>query len=109
MRLQRLTTLSIFSTLLLIVSLFISGVAEANNAPTTVGTIPDQKVKLGGGDIAIEVDGYFSDPDGDELVFAAGSSDTAIATVSVSGPTVTVSPVAEGTVTITIDAGTPTD
>ena len=103
MILQRLT-LSIFSTLLLIVSIFISGVAEANNAPTTVGTIPDQKVKLGGGAIAIEVDGYFQDIDDDQLVFAAGSSDTAIATVSVSQVTVAVSPVAEGTVTITVDA-----
>ena len=100
--LQRLRTPSIFLILLLVVS--VSGVAEANNAPTTVGTIPSESVKLGGGAIAIEVDGYFSDPDGDELVFAAGSSDTGIATVSVSGPTVAVSPVAEGTVTITIDA-----
>ena len=102
--LQRLKTLSIFLILLLVISVSVSGVAEANNAPTTVGTIPSESVKLGGGAIAIEVDGYFSDPDGDVLVFAAGSSDTGIATVSVSGPTVAVAPVAEGTVTITVDA-----
>ena len=102
--LQRLKTLSIFLILLLVVSVSVSGVAEANNAPTTVGTIPSESVKVGGGAIAIEVDGYFSDPDDDELVFAAGSSDTGIATVSVSGATVAIAPVAEGTVTITVDA-----
>ena len=102
--LQQLRTLSIFLSLLLVVSVFVSGVAEANNAPTAVGTIPDQTVKLGGGTIAVEADGYFQDTDGDTLVFSAGSSDTAIATVSVSSVTVVISPVAVGTAKITIDA-----
>ena len=102
--LQRLRTLSIFLSLLLAASVFVTGIAEANNAPTTVGTIPNQTVKLGGGTIPIEADAYFQDTDGDTLVFTAGSSDTAIATVSVSNVTVVVTPVAEGTVKITIDA-----
>ncbi len=102
--LQRLRTLSIFLSLLLAASVFVTGIAEANNAPTTVGTIPNQTIKLGGGTIPIEADAYFQDTDGDTLVFTAGSSDTAIATVSVSNVTVVVTPVAEGTVKITIDA-----
>ena len=105
--LQQLKTLSIFLSLLLVASVFVAGVAEANNAPTTVGTIPDQTVKLGGGTIAVEADAYFQDTDGDTLVFSAGSSDTAIATVSVSSVTVVISPVAVGTATITIDARDP--
>ena len=61
--LQQLKTLSIFLSLLLVASVFGAGVAEANNAPTAIGTIPDQTVKLGGGAIAVEVDGYFQDTD----------------------------------------------
>ena len=105
--LQQLKTLSIFLSLLLVASVFVAGVAEANNAPTAIGTIPDQTVKLGGGAIALEVDGYFQDTDDDTLVFFAGSSDTGIATVSVSSVTVAISPVAVGTATITIDAVDP--
>ena len=105
--LQQLRTLTIFLSLFLVASVFISGVAEANNAPTAIGTIPDQTVKLGGGAIALEVDGYFQDTDGDTLVFFAGSSDTAIATVSVSTVTVAITPVAVGTAKITIDAVDP--
>ena len=105
--LQRLVASSIFIFLFLAGSVFVPGIAEANNAPTTVGTIPDQTVKLDGGTIAVEADGYFQDTDGDTLVFSAGSSDTAIATVSVSSVTVVISPVAVGTATITIDARDP--
>ena len=105
--LQRLTPLNILLIPLFIAALFIPGIAEANNAPTAVGTIPDQAVKLGGGAIPLEVDGYFQDTDDDELVFSAGSSDTTIVTVSVTQVTVAISPVATGTAKITIEARDP--
>ena len=105
--LQRLTLLNIFLIPLLIAALFIPGIAEANNAPTTVGTIPDQAVKLGSGDIPLEVDGYFQDTDDDDLVFSAVSSDTTIVSVSLTHVTVAISPVATGTATVTIEARDP--
>ena len=105
--LQRLIPSSIFLILLLIVSVFVQGVAEANDAPTTVGTIPKQTLKLGGAAVTIDVSSYFSDADGDTLTYTATSSDEAKATVSVSSATVTITAVAAGTATITVTATDP--
>ena len=108
--LQRLTTPSTsLIILLMIVSLCVSGVAEANNAPTTVGTIADQALDVGGTAATVDVSANFSDPDGDTLTYTVSSSDTAIATASVSEATVTISPVAAGTATITVTATDPGD
>ena len=86
---------------------FSIAVNRANTAPIAVGTIPDQKVKLGGTALTIEVDKYFQDTDGDVLTFTAISTDTAKATVSVSTSVVTITPVAEGTTKITVTATDP--
>ena len=75
--LQRLITTSLSLVLLLAISVFVPGIAEANEAPTTVGTIPAQTLKVSGTDAAIDVSSYFSDPDGDTLTYTATSSDTA--------------------------------
>ena len=105
--LQRLTILNIFLILFLIISISVSGVAEANNAPTTSGTIPAQTVNIGGTAATVDVSSYFSDSDGDTLTYTATSSDTAKATVSVSSATVTITAVAAGTATITVTATDP--
>ena len=42
--LQRLINPSIFLMLLLTITLFASGIAQANNSPNTVGPIPTQTV-----------------------------------------------------------------
>ena len=106
--LQRSITASIFLMLLLALTLFTSGVAEAqNNAPTAVGTIAAQTLTAGGTDASVDVSSNFNDADGDTLTYTASSSDTAIATVSVSSATVTITPVAEGTATITVTATDP--
>ena len=102
--LQSLTTLSIFLCRLSIISVFISGIAVANNAPITNGTIPAQTVNLGATATTVTVWTYFSDPDGDVLTYTATSSDTAIATVSVSGSVVSLTAVTQGTATITVKA-----
>ena len=105
--LQRLIPASISLSLLLTVSVFVQGVAEANNAPTTVGTIPKQTLKLGGAAVTIDVSSYFSDADGDTLTYTATSDDTTKVTASVSGSTVTLTAVAGGTVTVIVQATDP--
>ena len=104
---QRLIPSSIFLILLLIVSVFVQGVAEANNAPTTVGTIPKQTLTLGGAAVTIDVSSYFSDADGDTLTYTATSDDTTKVTASVSGADVTFTAVAGGTVTVIVQATDP--
>ena len=105
--LQRLIPSSIFLILLLTVAVFVQGVAEANTAPTTVGTIPKQTLTLGGSAGTIDVSSYFSDADGDTLTYTATSDDTTKVTTSVSGSTVTLTAVAGGTVTVIVQATDP--
>ena len=78
-----------------------------NRAPTAVGSIPAQTVQAGGADITTDVSSYFSDPDGDLLLYSATSSYTAEVTVSVSAALVTITPVFIGTATITVTASDP--
>ena len=81
-------------------------VETPNRAPEAVGTIPNQTVNAGSSS-SVEVSSYFRDRDEDRLTYAAGSSDTAVATASVSGSRVTISAVAAGTATVTVTARDP--
>ena len=74
-----------------------------NRAPEPVGTMPDETVEVGD-PITVDLAPYFSDPDGDPLTFTARSSNSRVARVSVSGPTVTITAVAKGTAEVTITA-----
>ena len=80
---------------------------EANLAPVPEGSINGQRLTEGGDAVTIDVAGNFSDPNGDELTYTASSSDESVATVSVDGGMVTVTPVGAGTVTITVTARDP--
>ena len=84
-------------------SLFGVGV-RVNRAPVAVGRFEAQTLKMGDEALKIDVSTRFSDPDGDDLTYVAASSDDAIAKVDVSGSVVTITPVAEGTATITVIA-----
>ena len=76
-----------------------------NNQPVQkVGSIPAQRVDVGGSSKAVDVSGYFSDADGDLMAYSATSSDSTKAEVSTTGSTVTLTPVAGGTATITVTA-----
>ena len=85
----------------------ITVVEQPNRAPGTYGSIPGQKVKVGGAAATVDVSSYFNDPDSDTLTYTASSSDTGKATVSVSSATVSITPVAVGTATITVTASDP--
>jgi len=78
----------------------------ANRAPEAVDSIPPVEKYLGE-TAAVVVSAYFTDPDGDALSYAVESSDTAVATAAVSGDTVRVLAVAQGTAIVTVTASDP--
>ena len=82
-------------------------VGGGNRPPAAVGSISARSVNVGDEVSVGDLSSYFSDPDSDVLTYAATSSDPNLATVSVSGFTLTVTGVAEGTVTITVTAADP--
>lgn len=74
-----------------------------NPAPTAVGTMPNITAQVSTAAQRVAVSSYFSDTD--TLTYSAVSSNTGVATVSVSGSTLTVSPGSTaGTSTITVTA-----
>ena len=81
-------------------------VTVPNRQPRVADTIPGQQL-FRGDSAMVGVAPYFSDPDGDPLTFEATSSDVSVATVSVSGDTVTVLAVASGRTTATVTAADP--
>ena len=87
---------------------FAATVVSGNQAPMAEGEIPAQNLKVGDS-ATVDVSGNFSDPDDDELIYMAASSDETVATVSVSGAEVTVTGVAAGSATVTVTATDPGD
>ena len=81
-------------------------VLNVNRPPRSEGTIPAVSVTVGA-DGSVDVSSKFSDPDGDALTYGATSSDTSVATVSVTGSEVTYTGVAAGSVTVTVTATDP--
>ena len=81
-------------------------VTSANRAPTASTAIPDQSVEEGT-QVAVDVAGTFSDPDGDALSYGAASDASSVATASVSGSSVTLTGEAPGSATITVTATDP--
>ena len=77
--------------------------APTNSAPTAVGTIPAHSVNLGG-TATVDVAGYFSDADGDELSYSGSSSSPEVATVTMEGSTATITGVAVGGAVVTVTA-----
>ena len=66
-----------------------------NESPEAVGTLGDRTLRPTDG-AAVDVTAAFRDPDGDVLTYGARSSAASVATVSVSGSTVTGDAVVEG-------------
>ena len=75
--------------------------------PVAVGSTPGHTVHVGE-TATISLDRYFSDPDGDDLIYGAESSDEGVVAVSVSGGALEVAGVPQGSATVTVvatDAG----
>ena len=78
-----------------------------NRAPQPVGTIPTQALTQSGPARGVSLEAYFSDPDGDPLIYSATSSRADTVTVLVSGVTVWLVPGAAGTAAVTVTARDP--
>lgn len=83
-------------------------VTVPNRQPAVTESIRRQPV-LRGESIAIDLSGYFSDPDGDALEFTALTSDDAVASASTPGGRITVAGVGPGKAEITVIAQDPGD
>ena len=76
----------------------------ANRPPETLGTLSPLTIGVGESAVTVEVGGAFRDPDGDALSYGASSSSPSVASVSVVGSGVTVTPLSEGTSLVTVTA-----
>lgn len=79
----------------------------SNHFPVVLNSIPNQNLVVGDDDFVKDLEeqpAVFSDPDGDLLSYSASSSNEAIATTVISGSILSVSPVAEGSVMVTVTA-----
>jgi len=76
----------------------------ANDPPVVSSPIDDQVQNEGFTSWTIDLSTVFSDPDGPSLIYSALSSNTAVATVSVSGSVLTVTEAGLGNTTITATA-----
>lgn len=75
-----------------------------NKSPAVINPINDQVFTEGFVSQDIDISNTFNDPDGDALIYTASSSNENVATVGVSGTTLTITEVAVGTSTITLTA-----
>ena len=78
-----------------------------NRAPEAVGAIPAQTLTAGGSARSVNAVGYFRDPDGDALRYTARSTRNSVVAATVSGSTVTLTPLSQGSATVTVTARDP--
>ncbi|MDE2982118.1 MAG: Ig-like domain-containing protein [Gemmatimonadota bacterium] len=82
-------------------------VVPVNDGPTAVGVIPDQLLDEGGDGVTVELTPFFTDVDGDPLVFSAESSSADIVTATVTEATLVLLPVVYGDATVIVTATDP--
>ena len=76
----------------------------SNLPPVAVGTLAPVSIAVGDPAVSVDVAGAFEDPEGDRLTYGATSSVPEVATVLVSGSTLTVAAVAPGRALATVTA-----
>ena len=76
----------------------------SNKPVSATGSIPATTVDVGESPESVDVSGYFSEADGDAIVYTATSSDSGKAKAAVSGSNVTITAVDGGSATITVTA-----
>ncbi len=78
-------------------------VVVPNRAPVVDGAVPAQSVFVGEA-TTVDLASRFSDPDGDDLTYAASSSNARVVSVSVAGDAATLTGVRQGRATLTVTA-----
>ena len=81
--------------------------ATCNGPPEAVGAIPAQALTEAGPAVAVPMEAWFSDPDDDDLTYAAASGAAGVVTAAASGDTVWLVPGSAGTATVTVTASDP--
>ena len=81
-------------------------VETPNRSPVVANVIASQQMGRGT-DRTFDLTGYFTDPDGDNLTYAVGTDDAAVATASVAGNMLTVEAVDVGDAEINVTAEDP--
>ena len=82
-------------------------VLPVNDAPTVVGTVPDQTLDEGGAPVQMDLSPYFGDVDGDALTYGARSNDTGVVRAEIAGAVLVLTPVVYGSATVTVTAWDP--
>jgi hypothetical protein len=73
---------------------------KPNTAPVAVSPVGPFTFTAGDNATTVNLSTHFSDPEGDALTYTAVSTDTRVATASVSNSTLTITPLVEGTTTV---------
>ncbi len=89
---------------LALLSLVVLAGCEKQQPPAACGSIPEVTVNAGE---TATVTVCFTDPNGDALAYSAKSSNSGVATASVSGTGITVAAVAPGSASVTVTASDP--
>ena len=79
-------------------------ITSGNNLPLLVNALADQEVDEHFGTLELEVGAVFSEPDGDVLTYTASVVNASIATVQLSGSTLTITEAGTGTTTVVVYA-----
>ena len=82
-------------------------IINVNEAPAASARIQDRTLVESDGADQFDVSAYFSDPDGDDLSYAATSTDSDVAGVRLVGTTLAVTPIGVGTATVEVTAADP--
>ncbi|MDT8433029.1 MAG: T9SS type A sorting domain-containing protein [Bacteroidales bacterium] len=79
-------------------------ITSVNNLPLLVNALSDQEVNEHFGTLVLEAGAVFSDPDSDVLSYTASVANTSVATVQLSGSTLTITEGGTGTTTVEVYA-----
>ena len=82
-------------------------VAADHSPVASAAVIPDQALPVGRNAATVDMAPYFTDLDGDTLTYTVVSSDAGVVIASVSGSTVTLTPVSAGATTVAVTAMDP--
>ncbi|NGZ74689.1 Ig-like domain-containing protein [Saccharibacillus alkalitolerans] len=78
-------------------------IVRVNRSPEKLDGLTDRKASVGT-DVQVDLSNAFRDPDGDELAFEAAAQNASSASASVNGSVLTLVPLAEGPVSVTVTA-----